>query len=141
MIYKKLLILMAVPVIAACTGSEPVPFKVGKDGCDHCKMTIMSNKYGIELITAKGKVYKFDDISCGVTYSEKNAADGNKIYVADHQSGKLIDAKTAVYLKSDKNRTPMNSMIVAFSNSQDAEKMQKSKGGEILSWQQVSDLY
>lgn len=141
MIYRKLLILMAVPVIAACAGTDPVPFKVGKDGCDHCKMTIMSNKYGIELITAKGKIYKFDDISCGVTYAEKNSAEGNKIYVADHQSGKLIDATAAFYLKSDKNRTPMNSMIVAFSSGTDAEKLQKSKGGEILTWKKVTDLY
>ena len=139
--YQKLLILFILPVITACTGSEPVPFKLGKDGCDHCKMTIMSNKHGLELITDKGKIYKFDDLSCGITYSKLHTTSGDKLYAVDYNTGAFLEANTAFYVKSDKNKTPMNSMILAFKSKTEAEKLQKSKGGVMLTWESVQDLY
>ncbi len=138
--YSKIIFLFALPIIAACTGSKPVPFKLGKDACDNCKMTIMSKNYGLQWITAKGKIFKFDDISCGVSYFKKNGADG-QVYVPDHLNGDFIEAEKAAFLKSSANRTPMNSTIVALSTKDAAEKLKKTKGGEILTWTQVKDLY
>ena len=139
--FKKLFTLLLLPALTACTTSDPVPFKVGKDACDHCKMTIMSKTFGMELITAKGKVFKFDDIICCVNYLNKNGKEGDLLYVAENSKGALIPASAAFYLKSEKNRTPMNSQIIAFSNKSAAVNVQKSKGGEILTWENVKALY
>jgi copper chaperone NosL len=139
--YKKLLTLLIIPVLFACTGSEPLPFNIGKDACDHCKMTIMSNKFGLELLNSKGKAFKFDDISCGVQYIKAHTAEAYKIYALDHLSGTFVENSLAFFLKSDKNRTPMNSNIVAFASKTEAEKLQKSKGGELITWVSIQGLY
>ncbi|MFL5807903.1 MAG: hypothetical protein ACJ749_00200, partial [Flavisolibacter sp.] len=44
--------------------TKPQPFAYGKDVCDDCSMTIMDPKFGGEIITKKGKVFKFDDAHC-----------------------------------------------------------------------------
>lgn len=139
--YKKLLALFIIPFLVACTSTEPVPFKIGKDVCDHCKMTIMSNNYGLELLNDKGKAFKFDDISCGVQYRKAHSSESYKTYALDHKSGAFVETSMAFFLKSDKNRTPMNSNIVAFASKADAEKLQKSKGGELITWEAIQGLY
>ncbi|HRI80568.1 MAG TPA: nitrous oxide reductase, partial [Cyclobacteriaceae bacterium] len=53
--------------MAACS-TEPEPLQYGKDTCHTCKMTLMDNKFGAEIVTDKGKIYKFDDMSCFLNY-------------------------------------------------------------------------
>ncbi|MGB5288980.1 MAG: hypothetical protein WBN42_10875, partial [Ignavibacteriaceae bacterium] len=48
-------------LLASC-GSKPEPINYGKDECEFCRMQISDNRYGAELVTDKGKVYKFDSI-------------------------------------------------------------------------------
>jgi copper chaperone NosL len=47
-------------------GCNPKAEKInlGKDQCAECKMTIVDPKFGAEIVTKKGKVYKFDDTHC-----------------------------------------------------------------------------
>src|SRR5690606_30570495 len=45
----------------------------GFDSCTHCKMTIADNRYGAELVTQKGKVYKFDAVECLTAYEESDS--------------------------------------------------------------------
>jgi len=137
---NKTIITLLSTILLSCTAQGPVPFKIGKDACDHCKMTVMSKKNGMEFISDKGKIFKFDDISCGVNYLKANKPTG-KWYVADFQNGNLVEAEKAFYLKSDKLRTPMNSSIIAFATKEFAEKNKKKSGGEILTWPAVQDLY
>lgn len=63
-------LIAAVSVLAfmSCQQSGPKDFLLGSDQCDNCKMTITDIKYGTELITEKGKVYKFDDISLSLIH-------------------------------------------------------------------------
>ena len=48
--------------------TEPEQLQYGTDACHFCKMTLMDKKFGAELVTTKGKVYKFDDLSCFINY-------------------------------------------------------------------------
>ena len=41
--------------------TKPEPFAIGKDNCSFCKMGIIDPRFGGEMITKKGKIYKFDD--------------------------------------------------------------------------------
>ena len=49
--------------LAACTVA-PVPINFGSDGCHFCKMTIVDKQHAAELVTSKGKAYKYDAIEC-----------------------------------------------------------------------------
>lgn len=119
----------------------PQPLKYGTDNCDFCKMTLMDNRFGAELMTKKGKAYKFDDVNCFVQFQKKGMpapADIAGWYVADYaHPGVLLDAKTAVYLRSDQLNTPMASGIAAFANAADLEAAKLQPGGETLNWAQL----
>jgi len=79
-----------------------------RDMCERCKMAISERKFACEAIdTKRNKVYKFDEIGCGVLWlKEQNISlDDVKLYVIDIKSGKWIDAKKAKYV--DDMITPM----------------------------------
>ena len=101
---------------------EPEPLIYGKDQCHSCKMTLMDQKFGAELVTSKGKVYKFDDINCLFNFYNAgpvNKADFRfKLVVDFSQPEKLIDAEKAVYLKSGRIKSPMASQVAAFETVQ-----------------------
>lgn len=132
---------IALTLVSACNQPGPQPFAIGKDACDFCKMTIMEKTSGMELITEKGKLFKFDDISCGVKYHKKNASTGNKLYVSDRISGNFILADKASYLKSESIRTPMGSNIAAFLNGDAAKKYERKAKGKLMTWDEVMALY
>ncbi|HEY3387683.1 MAG TPA: hypothetical protein VGK46_14315, partial [Saprospiraceae bacterium] len=72
---KMISIMLSAAMIIACS-QDPEPLRYGKDTCYTCKMTLMDKKFGAELVTAKGKVYKFDDVNCMVNFI-------NSDYLAD----------------------------------------------------------
>ncbi|MDP9048272.1 MAG: hypothetical protein M3N14_09060, partial [Bacteroidota bacterium] len=62
----------------------------------------MDKRFAAEIITEKGKVFKFDDFGCLLTYvKNKNLhTDSALIFVADfnHPEGAFLDARQAVYI-------------------------------------------
>lgn len=124
---------------------EPEPLKFGKDGCHHCKMTLMDNKFGAEILTSKGKIYKFDDANCMLTFynSEQVPTDEMKeILIVDFSKPeKLIDARNALYVKSELIKSPMASNIAAFESDADLKKMNEEWKGIILSWGELQTQF
>jgi copper chaperone NosL len=108
-------------LLSACS-TEPDPLIYGKDQCHSCKMTLMDQKFGAELVTNKGKVYKFDDINCLFNFYNEGSVNKNdfrfKLVVDFSQPEKLIDAEKAVYLKSGEIKSPMASQFAAFETVQ-----------------------
>lgn len=108
-------------VFLACS-IEPEPLTYGKDQCHYCKMTLMDQKFGGELVTTKGKVYKFDDINCLFNFYNDGSVNKKdfrfKLVVDFSQPEKLIDAEKAVYLKSAEIKSPMASQVAAFETVQ-----------------------
>jgi len=60
-------------LLSCSTGSQPINY--GKDNCDFCKMTIMDQKFGTEIVTKKGKIYKFDSDECMRNFYNKNISE------------------------------------------------------------------
>jgi copper chaperone NosL len=120
---------------------EPEPIHYGKDTCHHCKMTLMDNKFGAELVSTKGKIFKFDDTNCLISFVNSGQLSNNDIahcLITDFATpGVLIDAKTALYVRSQQIKSPMASNVAAFSNSTTLTSHNSSWQGEELSW---SDL-
>lgn len=141
---RALQILMLCGVMTACS-VKPEPLQFGKDACHLCKMTLMDNKFGGELVTKRGKVYKFDDINCMVNFYNSGyepVEDFQHKLVIDYTNpGKLIEADFTHYLKSDKIRSPMASQIAAFADEATMKKFKQDWKAIYLSWQEVLVQY
>lgn len=127
----------------ACTPS-PEPINYGKDECEHCRMMITDNKYGAEVVSDKGKIYKFDSIECLIEFAlEKNMVGdaGQSFLVTDFSKPEiLIDAKTAFYVHNDNFRSPMGLNVSAFGSESELISFITANGGKKLSWVEVIEL-
>ncbi len=135
--------LLIISVFTACT-PEPEPIFFGEDQCIYCKMIISDRKYGAELVTQKGKVYKFDSLECLTAYILKRQVETERIHsmwaVNFSRTDKLLDVNKGIFLHSDRLHSPMGLNLSAFSTRDDAEEMRDSHGGQLLSWQEVQEL-
>ena len=119
----------------------PRPLLGGEDVCDFCKMPVADEKFGGEIITVKGKLYKFDDMGCMIHFMKNGLSVNetiNKIFPINYVNcRKFIDVNQSVFLVSANFRTPMNSNIAAFESQQEASPFLKNFPGEILTWDQL----
>src|SRR5688572_4321047 len=96
-----LYIVMILGLLSCST--EPQPFVYGKDACHSCKMTVVDKKFGAEIVTTKGKVYKFDDVNCLINFLNSEDIEEREIahrLVIDFATPeKLIPAEHAFFLK------------------------------------------
>jgi copper chaperone NosL len=123
--------------LSACkVGPEPI--KAGIDNCYVCKMTISDVRFGAEIVTKKGKVYKFDDVHCIVAYIKTKDIEPSDVkdyyltnFTGTHQ---LININTALLLKSEALRSPMAGNVAAFDNADSLVTVQKRFSGNTLTW-------
>lgn len=136
--------LILLVVLFACK-AEPEAIRYGTDACYTCKMTLMDSKFGAEVVTAKGKVYKFDDLNCMVGFINSDYLSDetiqHKLVVDYSQPEKLIPADEAFYLKSGDIRSPMASGIAAFETERALEKHKIGLKGIQLVWGEVSTQF
>jgi copper chaperone NosL len=101
-------------------------------------MTLMDKKFGAELVTHKGKVYKFDDVNCMLNFYHAGDTPPEefkyKLVVDFTQPSKLIEAADAFYLKSAEIKSPMASQIAAFEKKESMEDLKKQWRGIYLVW-------
>lgn len=118
--------------------TEPEPIKFGTDNCYSCKMTISDQRYGAEMVSKKGRVYKFDDTYCIVQFMKaKTIADTeiDNVYLVDFAGqGKLVNAKTAYLFKTDEIRSPMGGNVAAFSSAETRTQVKSKYKGTELTW-------
>jgi copper chaperone NosL len=136
-------IFLALTLLISCS-VNPEPLNYGKDACYTCKMTLVDKKFGAEIVTFKGKIYKFDDLNCMISFYNtgdvpaENIANSLVIDFANPET--LIDAKTAVYVQSEEIRTPMVSQVAAFSSVDLMEPVNKQWRGKVLTWNELVSL-
>lgn len=110
----------------------------GKDRCSHCNMFIRNTQFSALAIDTE-KTYKFDAIECLVNFlKSKEESTFSKLLVADYSTGgRLINATSATYLKSNKIASPMGAYLSAYSSAEVAEKVKMEKGGELMNWTEL----
>lgn len=135
---------LLVILLLSCS-TDPQPLQYGKDTCHTCKMTLMDKKFGAEIVTAKGKVYKFDDMNCMVNFLNSGYLDDqileHKLVVDYTQPGKLIPAEEAFYLKSDEIRSPMASEVAAFETEKVMLKHKSKLKAIYLAWGELKTQF
>ena len=142
-ISKNVAALLAIPLAVLLTScsTDPVPLEYGKDMCYTCKMKLMDNKFGAELVTQKGKVYKFDDINCMLNYynahEEEHGSYAHKLVIDFTRPGTFIEAANSHYLKADEIKSPMASQVAAFEDYNLMKENKEKWNGIYLSWGEV----
>jgi copper chaperone NosL len=132
-------ILMISFSFAACNNSSSQPIKLNVDNCDYCAMTIADGRFGAELITEKGRCYKFDDLECLLNYKkEKTGVAFKSFYVNAYiEKNQLIDASKAFYVQSESLRSPMGGNYAAFLNQEKAIDFAKKQSALVQTWNEI----
>ena len=123
------------------TGCNPKPEKIviGKDACAECKMTIMDPKFGGEIVSKKGKVFKFDDAHCIAKFFEKRGVELSDIhqtlFVNYNGDNGFLKSNEAEFVVSSSFKSPMGSNAAAFAGVAEAEKKSKEiPGSKVTNW-------
>lgn len=135
---RSFLLIFTCLIIFASLGScqtKERPIKRG-EACAHCKMPVSDLKFAAEIITKKGKVYVFDDIVCAskiIASGELVKSNVKDIFVSNfYNENELLNVNSALFLKSEKLRSPMNGNIGSFKNKSDLDKAATEFNGQVI---------
>ncbi len=142
--FSTLVIIVTLLFLNSCA-IEPQPLLYNKDACHTCKMILMDKRFGAEVITKKGKVFKFDDSNCMINFlnSEEIKKDETAftLIVDFAQPGKLMPAAQSFFLKSDEVHSPMNGGVAAFATEQVMKEYKKKWNAIYLGWGEMQVEY
>ena len=129
-------------ILSSCNVS-PQAINYGKEACSYCKMTIVDRQHAAEIVTKKGKVYKFDASECMVHFMEDYDISTIQLFLSNNYSKPetLIDATKATFLISENIPSPMGAYLSAFKNKGGAIKVQEKKGGTLYSWEELLNYF
>jgi hypothetical protein len=117
---RLVLVSVLVLVTAACASVQPVPVKSG-DTCYGCREVIADTRLAAELVDANGRAYVFSSPECLAKYMAAHPEERPKgLFVTDHQSGRMVHAEGAVYVRfvKDPNRGQLG--YAAFKDASEA---------------------
>lgn len=135
---KGIVLLLMLNLIFACS-IAPSKIEYGKDACSFCKMNIVEKAHAAQIVTKKGKPYKYDAIECMLNDLNDRKIDKIALFlVTDYlKPTLLVDAKTATYLISPSIKSPMGANLSAFSSKEEAKKFTKVDADKIFNWQEI----
>jgi copper chaperone NosL len=130
--------------LSACA-IEPAPINYGQDACEFCKMNIVDQQHAAEIVTKKGKSYKYDAVECMLNYLNRNDLASEEmafLLVCNYnQPGELIDARDATYIISEAIPSPMGAFLSALDNPDSGKQIIEVKGGEVVTWEELKKRY
>lgn len=122
---------------------EPEPIQFGHDECSFCKMTIVDKAHAAQLVTKKGKQFKYDAIECLVWNINEVPALAQKsiLLVADYlDPGTMLPAEQAGYIISQRIKSPMGANLSAVARDTKADSLILLYGGDKYDWEQLLEL-
>lgn len=127
-------------LLFSCSVS-PNEIDFGKDQCSFCSMGIVDKTHAAQIVTSKGKQYKYDAIECLIhDIQDEDLVTVKLAYVlvADYSnSGAMINATEAHYLISPNISSPMGAFLSAFGTKESAEETQKEQSGDLYNWSEI----
>jgi copper chaperone NosL len=130
-------VFLMISLVSCAPQSEKIA--LGKDDCAECKMTIADPKFGGEIVTRKGKVYKFDDPHCMAAFLNRRAVELSDIhqtlFVDYENNNQFLDVRSAEFVISSQFKTPMGGNAAAFnSKAAAAKKSAEMDGSKTTNW-------
>ncbi|MGX1930925.1 nitrous oxide reductase accessory protein NosL [Flagellimonas sp. 2504JD4-2] len=125
-------------VLTGCS-VKPQEIVYGTDGCHFCRMTIVDQLHAAQIVTTKGKAFKFDAIECMVNHLKDVGPNSVALHLCNYytEPGKLMDATSAIFLISEGIPSPMGEFLTAFETRTDAEFGKNKHGGTLYSWDEL----
>ena len=136
-------IVVVAAFFSACGPNGPKPIKLNVDHCDFCKMAISNGQFAGEVITEKGRYYKFDDAACMVRYvKENNSVEYASVFISNYlDANSLMPAKDSFFLKGGSISSPMRGDAAAFSSEKDAQAYAGKLGAAPMTWDELYQSY
>lgn len=130
-------------LLAAC-GGAPAPIRYGEEACTFCRMAVSDERFGAQLVTAKGRTHAFDSIECLASFHLVQVEGGapRMIRVSDYaRPGSMLDAMEAIFVRDEALKSPMGrgAGIAAFGTREAADRV-GGEMAELLTWAQVLDI-
>ncbi len=136
---KFLMLLAIISMVSASCSVGPEPIHYGEDNCVLCAMTIMDTRYGTEIVTKKGKVFKFDSVECLVEFLQKDGVDSTDVKLIlvtpFNRPEDLVDATASHFLNCKDLASPMGMFLTAFETEATAMNFKDQFGGKVYCWE------
>jgi len=129
-------------LLAGSCSVESEKINYGNEACHFCKMTIVDNQHAAEIVTAKGKVFKYDAIECMLNDLKQKKDIKIALYFVNDYSdpGVLQNAETATFLISKGIKSPMGAFLSAFKSDTEAQKAMQANGGKLYNWKEIQNV-
>jgi copper chaperone NosL len=130
----------AVAVLCALVACRPAPQPlVEGDPCEFCRMAITDTRFGGQVVLTTGRTRSFDAIECLAGYLASGADSSRigRVLVSDFETGQLVDAATAVFVRDGTVASPMGRSVLALASGAPAEAILARYGGTIATWDAV----
>mgnify|MGYP002712952490 CR=1 FL=1 len=137
---KHFFFLGIVTVLLISCNISPQQIEYGTDACHYCNMTIVDRQHAAQVVTTKGKAFKYDAIECMVHSLQDEFKDTEMaLYLAAdfNQPGQLMDATMATYLVSDQIASPMGANLSAFKDESSAQTAKDKFTGKLFTWEEI----
>lgn len=143
MITNRFVFLVTIVLVFASCNVEPKPINYGIDACHFCKMNIVDKQHGSEIVTKKGKIFKYDAIECMMQDLKSREESDIAFFMVNTYDNpiELSDATQVIFIKSEAIPSPMGAYLTAFTNPEEATKIIDSNGGDIMDWSQLKEKY
>jgi len=128
-------------IVISCS-QDPKPVHLHQDEGEYCKMRISDLRFDAQIVTSKGKAFKFDAIECAANYWVKNRKEfkGAKIWVSDFQEPKkFLSHDEAVFIKSREIQSPMGESLLALPSAKEADEHLIKYDGKKITWEAILD--
>ncbi len=117
---------------------EPKSIDYGLDVCRYCSMNIVDSQFASEIVTVKGKVFKYDAIECMLNDAQELQHEVALYLVMDfHNPDTFLEAENSYYLICEDIPSPMGANLSAFKDKETALEAGNAKSGEIYSWEEL----
>ncbi len=128
--------------LASCS-TGPQPIKLGADACVFCKMTISDINFGAEIMTKKGKAYKFDDTHCLIAFMKQGSVAEKDIegtYLVNFsEPHNFVEVSEALLYKSEDLHSPMGGNVASFDSKEKLDDVAMKIKGEIITWEALKN--
>ena len=123
----------------------PVGHQLASEALIYCRMSVVDQRVGCQLVTNKGKTYSFDAVECMIQFISTQIVDETSIAILASNTldkpGQLSDATSLIYLVSENMPSPMGAYINPFSENTSALENQQKNGGHLYSWPELREHF
>lgn len=141
---KKLIGFLFMTMILMSCSKNINPINYGSDACEFCRMTVVDKTHAAQIVTNKGKNFKFDATECMIHYLQSEAAESDMLHILSAnylEPGVLIDVKEATFIISENIPSPMGAYLSAIGSKEKAKALQQENGGDLYTWKELKEVF